>query len=151
MYSIDTLDIVRVLVLLFSVVGGIGSISSMLEQRRDITPEDYPKLTVGQQITAARMMAREIERLLMFTFFIIAATSNIARDYVEQGEIRDAAALTVLFSLLGINFILMVGTFRDRKKTEDLKEIIRKKKEAEAQDNKEAWLQAERMKNGYFK
>ena len=149
MYSIDTLDIVRVLVLLFSVVGGIGSISSMLEQRRDITPEDYPKLTVGQQITAARMMAREIERLLMFTFFIIAATSNIARDYVEQGEIRDAAALTVLFSLLGINFILMVGTFRDRKKTEDLKEIIRKKKEAEAQDNKEAWLQAERMKNGH--
>lgn len=148
MPNVDALDVVRVLVLIFSVVGGIGSISSMREQRRDIHPEYYSKLTIGQQITAARMMTREIERLFMFGFFIIAASSNLARGYVEHGGLKTATAMAVLFSLLAINFVLMVGTFRDRKKTEDLKEIIRKKKEAEAVDTKTQWLEAERMKDG---
>lgn len=149
MPSVSAIEMVRVLVFLFSFIGIIGSISSIIEQKRYIPPEGYSNMTEGQVITASRMLTREVERILMFGFFIIAATSNIIRGAVSAGEIRDASAMLVLFSLLAVNFVLMLGTLRDRKKTAALKEIIRKQREEEETNkHKYGWLVRERIKDG---
>lgn len=131
MPNIEVLEIIRILVFLFSVIGISYSVQSLRLRLQDIRLEDLPKLTPEQRVVARRSVSREVERIGKFLFFIVAAGANLGRDYIDDALVRDGLALTVLIALLVVNFLMMLATLRDKQEAEEIANIIKRRKERE--------------------